>query len=105
MPGPRVSQRLPQFAAVNGVTDGGPSSSTAETTTMKTKSRPSRGSGKLVEDKDEKAEAFNPGAKEKHSAMLNSENMANFMTMATNRQVDKFAKEHITGGWRPGMDP
>ncbi len=49
----------------------------AETTTTKTKSLQGRGNGKFVENMDEKA----------------------------NGHVGDFAKEHITGGWRPGMEP
>lgn len=106
-PNPRSSRRQYQSAAVDGVSDDSGSSSAAETTTTKTKPLRGQGNGKLVENMDEKAETFKRGAEEKLSPMLNGQNTAksNSNSKATNEHVGDFAKEHITGGWRPGMDP
>ncbi|KAF7511965.1 hypothetical protein GJ744_003198 [Endocarpon pusillum] len=54
---------------------------------------------------DEKAETSSRVAEDKLSAVLTGENTANPKSKATNEHVSDFAREHITGGWRPGMDP
>lgn len=103
----RPSRRQPQILVLDGVSDDGNSSSTTETATTKTKSLRGRGNAEFVENMGEKTESFGPVAEVKLSAASNGDHKENLKTTASNGhvdKVDKFAKEHITGGWRPGMD-
>lgn len=54
---------------------------------------------------DKKVETFSRVAEEKLSAVLHGENTAKSKSKATDGHVSDFAREHIIGGWRPGMDP
>lgn len=100
----RPSRSQPQILGVDRVSDDGSSSSATENATKKTNSLRGRDNVNFVENMGEKTESFSPVAEVKLLAASNGDDKETLKTTASNGHVDKFAKEHITGGWRPGMD-
>lgn len=98
------SQRQPEILIVDSVSDDGNSSSANETPATRTKSLRGRHDVKFVENMGEKSESVSPTAEVKLSATSDGNHKKTLKTTASNVDVDKFAREHITGDWRPGMD-
>lgn len=100
----RPPRRQPQIPVIDGVSDDGNSSSATETATKKTNSLRGRGNVNFVENMGEKTGSFSPEAEVKLWAASNGDHKETLKITASNGHVDKFAKEHIIGGWRSGMD-